>query len=265
VSAPDVNVLVSFGLDRTAHVERLPGGQGTAWRSGDVVLKSVADAREHAWVCDVYDGWPPDAGVSVPAPLRDVSGSWAAAGWGAHHLVPGAHLRCGDDPGRFREAAERFHAVTAGLARPAFLDDRADPWSHGDRVAWEGAAPDGAGELRRVLDAALAAREPGELPAQVVHGDLTTNVLWSPDGPGIIDWPPYHRPPGWALAVAAVDALCWESASDKVLEAWADQEHWRQLLVRALVYRLATRARVEGSSDDVPEADVLVSVLARRD
>jgi hypothetical protein len=40
-------------------------------------------------------------------------------------------------------AAIAFHAAIAHLARPAFLDLRGDPWSYGDRVAWEELPVDG--------------------------------------------------------------------------------------------------------------------------
>lgn len=266
MSGPDADVLESFGLDATVAVERLPGGQGRAWRSGQFVLKRVEDAREHAWVCEVYAEWPADAEVAVPEPVRAGSGEWAVEGWGAHRMVLGEHLRAGDDPVRFREAAERFHAVVATLARPRLLDDRADAWSHGDRVAWGEADPtSGTGPVHDVLRLALAACRPVVLSSQVVHGDLSTNVLASHAGAAVIDWPPYFRPPGWALAVVAVDALCWEAASPSLLDAWSDQEQWRDLLLRALVYRLDTRLQRDHAEGDHPEAAVLDLVLARGD
>lgn len=267
MSGPAAGVLVAFGLDPAAPVEPLPGGQGRAWRSGPIVLKPVDDAREHAWVCEVYAGWPAGAGIAVPEPLRAESGGWTAEGWGAYRMVPGEHLRAGDDPARFRDAAERFHAVVATLPRPGLLDDRDDPWSHGDRVAWGEADPTatGPGPVREVLRLALAACRPVDLPSQVVHGDLTTNVLASAAGPAVIDWPPYFRPPGWALAVVAVDSLCWQGAPPSLLDAWSDLERWRDLLLRALVYRLDTRVQQDHAAGDLPEAAVLDLVLAKGD
>jgi hypothetical protein len=55
-------------------------------------------------------------------------------------------------------------------------------------------------------------------PAQLVHGDLGGNVLFAPSlAPAIIDFSPYWRPPGYAEAVAAVDAFLWFGAGDHVL------------------------------------------------
>ncbi|HEX3222818.1 MAG TPA: TIGR02569 family protein [Nocardioides sp.] len=237
MSAPPVEVLDAFGA--RGEPVLLAGGMGRTWRVGDIVLKPVEDVVEHAWVAEVYDAWP-DSDVRVPRPLR-AHGAWAFAGWGAHLWVPGETARAGDDPVWFRAAHESFHDAVADVARPAFLDDRDDAWSYGDRVAWEGATPWGDHDTRDQIERALGRLEPVDLPSQVVHGDLGGNVLRDGDRAGIIDWPAYHRPRAWALAVVATDAICWEGADPSLLDRWADDPAWPQLLLRAIVYRLATR------------------------
>jgi prepilin-type processing-associated H-X9-DG protein len=84
------------------------------------------------------------------------------------------------------------------------------------------------------------------LPAQLIHGDLGGNVLFA-DGepPAVIDFSPYWRPAGLALAVAAVDAPMWDGADPAILgqlavQAGYDPADFSQLLARALVYRLVT-------------------------
>ncbi len=217
----------------------LEGGQGRTWRVGDLVLKPVDHQVEHAWVCDVYASWPAEQ-VAVPAPVR-VDDGWSVHGWAAHAYLPGRSARAGDDPAWFRQVHETFHATVAELARPAFLDDRDDAWSFGDHVAWAGAEPRGSAETLAILDRARSLFEPVDLPAQVIHGDLGGNVLRDGDRAAVIDWPPYWRPVGFALAVVAMDALCWEGAGADLLEEWADMPCWDQLLLRAVAYRVATR------------------------
>jgi hypothetical protein len=78
-------------------------------------------------------------------------------------------------------------------------------------------------------------------------------VLAAFDRAAVIDWP-YWRPPGWALAVAASDAICWDGADPSLLARWSDEPAWRQLLLRAVIYRLATRGRIE-ERDAVPTGD----------
>jgi uncharacterized protein (TIGR02569 family) len=219
---------------------------GRTWAVGDVVLKPVDDTVQHAWVSEVFESWPRDSGVRVPQPLRRSGGDLTAAGWAAHRWLDGETARAGADPTRFHETWRRFHAVTATLERPSFLDTRADPWSFGDRVAWEGMAPQGSPATLALLQRLLPRLKPVDLTDQVVHGDLGGNVLFAPGlPPAVIDWPPYFRPAAWALAVVAADAVCWEGAPLSLLDAWSDVPHWDQLLLRAAVYRIATRGRNE--------------------
>jgi hypothetical protein len=89
----------------------------------------------------------------------------------------------------------------------------------------------------------------------VVHGDLCVNVLRAGDRPGVIDWPPYHRPRAWALAVVAADAIRWEGLDAELLDAWGEGPSWLQLVLRAIVYRVATRAWFEEAGDAVGEED----------
>ena len=79
------------------------------------------------------------------------------------------------------------------------------------------------------------------LPAQLIHGDLGGNVLFAPgQPPAVIDFSPYWRPVGLALAVAAVDALTWSGADPAILDQLGGEPELGQLLARAHVYRLVT-------------------------
>ena len=127
---------------------------------------------------------------------------------------------------------ERFHRALAGVPRPsALLEARTDGWARADRVAW--------GELEAGRFAALpevarllAACRPVGGVSQLVHGDLSGNVLFA-DGvaPAVIDFSPYWRPPAYASAIVLSDAVVWHGAP---LEPLADG----QFLVRALLFRL---------------------------
>lgn len=147
-------VLVAFGV--TDIPVPLPGGKGGTWRAGRLVLNPVECPAETLWRAEVLDGLPDSAGFRVARPARTVSGAWTAQGWEASHLVEGEpDARRPDDVLR---AAIAFHAVIAGLPRPAFLDRRDDPWSRGDRVAWD--------ELpARTCPAALELLERSSVPA----------------------------------------------------------------------------------------------------
>jgi uncharacterized protein (TIGR02569 family) len=243
MSAPPPGVLTAFGADAEAVL--LDGGMGETWRAGDLVLKPVGDRDAHAWVCDLFDGWG-DRAVRVPAPVRTARGDWSLDGWGAHVWLPGSTARAGDDPDRFRECVDAFHRAIAAVAPPTFLAGRTDAWAFGDRVAFDGVAPVGSPEVRALIARAATALRPVRTAPQLVHGDLGGNTLWA-DGlpPAVIDFSPYYRPSGWALAVVAMDAICWDGAAPDLLDRWADVDEWDQLLLRAVVFRLATRGRFE--------------------
>ena len=264
----------AFAVPGGVEPQLLTGGQGQTWRCADVVLKPVDCVAQAEWVCEVLDAWPRDCHVRVPHPVRALDGSWVHGGWSAYRWLEGTDVSMPRRAGLVRTASEAFHEVTADLARPDFLDIRTDPWSCGDRVAWEDAEPEGSEPIRRLVGEARRAYEPVSSPPQVIHGDIGGNVIAAPGlPPGVIDWPPYFRPAAFAMAVAAVDALCWAGASPRLLDDWADLPEWRQLLLRAFVYRTATRGRFEaGGGQGMPGAEYakhcrpcLAAVLSRDD
>ncbi|MFB9925179.1 TIGR02569 family protein [Amycolatopsis halotolerans] len=253
ISRPPADVLAAF--ECTGAPVRLEGGKGGTWRVGDVVLKPVEFAPETPWRAAALAAVTDSAEFRIARPLRTRAGGWTAGAgadgqsssgghpvareWEASRLVPG-HPDTSRPDDAIR-AGIAFHRAIAHLPRPEFLDLRTDPWAVGDRVAWEELPPDGSAAARRLLDPLLAERRPVELPAQAVHGDLPGNVLFAPgQPPAVIDWAIYWRPPAWAAAVAVADALCWYGATPGLIDRWAQLPEWRQMLIRALVYRIVT-------------------------
>ena len=285
---PGPEVLASFGA--SADPVSLPGGEGTAWRAGEVVLKPAGDPRVARWTADLYrdlDSLGPsaarrdpldpsaarrDPGFRVPRPLRTVAGDGAAGDWVAQDPLAGAWVAWQWLPGepaswagvsplwpRLIAASRAFHAALAGRPAPPWLGRDGSQWTTGDQVAWGERDPGSvlaaapaplAGQLRSLL----AALRPVRLPAQLIHGDLGGNVLFAPgQPPAVIDFSPYWRPAGLALAVAAVDALTWSGADPAILGDLADQPELDQLLARAHVGRLVTEV-VSRRGDPDPSA-----------
>jgi uncharacterized protein (TIGR02569 family) len=227
--------LAQFGVAGTI-VEALPGGQRTAWRAGHLVLKPADSSLDALrWQQRVLGGMVPD-GFRIAAPVTAHDGRLAVDGWTAWPALAGA-------PAPRWEAivavGERFHRALAGIPRPsALLDARADRWALADRIAWE---PGAGARLAKVPHVAglLAARRPLGAPEQLVHGDLSGNVLFA-DGlaPAIIDFSPYWRAPAYASAVVAVDAVAEHGAPPELLTDLAEP----QMLVRALLSRILGEA-----------------------
>ncbi len=226
---------------RGDQLRRLPGGQGNAWTDGRLVLKPVGCVPEHAWICEVYAAWTAHDEVRVPEPVAPAPGQghWSVDGWGAHVFVPGRDTELPREIETVREASDAFHARLPQLPRPGFLDERDDPWSYGDRLAWEDATPIGHPETVSLVTRLREHLAPVTEPDQAIHGDVLPNVLLA-DGqaPAVIDWPLYFRPAGLANAIAVTDAVTFRGAPLALLDRWAAGDDWGQLLVRALLYRL---------------------------
>lgn len=236
--APGAAVRAAFGCE--GKPVRLPGGRSTAWQCGDRVLKPLdGDADAVAWAeFALGDPARRAAGVRWTHPVRSRTGALVVDGWTAWTYVAGRH-----EPRRWADAiraGEAFAGALADLPRPGFLDDRSDPWAVADRVAW--AEHDVAGLADdpdvRALRAVL---RPVDLAAQVVHGDLTGNVLVAPGlPPAVIDPSVYWRPVGYGSAIVVVDALAHEGGTLDLLRVPRDRDRLPQLLVRAALFRLVT-------------------------
>ena len=201
----------------------LAGGTGSSWRAGALVLKPLdCAAREIPWQADLFAAIEQD-GFRIAAPLPDIVDGWTAAPY-----LDGRH-----EHGHWTEivaVGERFHAALADVPRPdAIIDTRTNPWEVGDRVAW--------GKLPYAgIDDLLAALAPVDAPSQLIHGDLTGNVLFHDElPPAIIDFAPYWHPTEYATAIIVTDAVLWEGAPEDLLDAAQPQ-----YLLRALIYRGVT-------------------------
>jgi uncharacterized protein (TIGR02569 family) len=250
---PPPHVLAAFGV--SGEPEQLAGGTGTSWRCGGAVLKPIewsASVEELEWQAEVLSAVCED-GFRVPRPLRAEDGSVLVDGWYASTYVEGEHRER-----RWPEviaAGECFHAALAGAPRPSFLERRTDHWAIGDRVAW-GELPAGRFAHVKHIPRLVEALRPAEAPSQVVHGDLTGNVLFA-DGrpPAVIDFAPYWRPTAFATAVVVGDALAWEGADESLLEAVDHIASFPQFLLRALIYRIVVDALFREGEPERPDDD----------
>jgi uncharacterized protein (TIGR02569 family) len=238
----------------------LAGGQGGSWRVGRLVLKRVGDdlltAEGLRWLGTAV-GSTDEVRVAAPVPATD--GSWVVGGWAATPFLEGA-------PAGWRwdavlAAGRALHRSWARLPRPSFLDRRRSPWDTGSRMAWDDEPLVVAGEgLRPLVEQLAAALRPVDEASQLVHGDLGGNVLLAAgQPPAVIDLSPYWRPPGWALAVVAVDAMAWSDA-DPDGPSFADLDP--QMLLRAMLYRLVTDD-VLGQDTSAVNEPVVDSLLRR--
>ena len=247
---PRASVLDAFGCltDPTP----LHGGQGAAWRSGDVVLKPAFDPVGAEWESDVLVRIP-QVGFRVPEPIRTVAGAWVHDGWTAQRFVAGSMPHATHVQDRFL-AARALHAGLQGVARPPHFDLATDPWAVADRVAFGDESwnldPRIAPCYERLHRLHTAALDRW----QIIHGDLAGNFLVSPgESPAIIDFTPKWSPVGFGEAVMAVDICLWEGVDLGAIEPRL-LPHEVELIPLAAMRRLVeidTRHKLHGLDDTV--------------
>lgn len=231
-------VLRAFGLGLDAPLRPM----GRVFVAGDLVLKRVDDEAEAAWVADVLDGLQVD-GTRLAPPVAAGDGRWVVDGWTATQRVAGRVTRRWE---AVLDAGAAFHAATVDLPRPALFDERSHRWAVADRAAWGEQDPPRSSPL---VDALLPRLRPVDQRAQIVHGDLTGNVLTAPgQPPAVINFSPYYRPPGWAAAVVVVDAVVWWQAPFELMTLLAEDDR-AQLLARATLFRLLCDAESPALAD----------------
>ncbi|MTD55076.1 TIGR02569 family protein [Amycolatopsis sp. RM579] len=226
----------AFGAQ--GELDRVPGS--AVWRCGELVLKPVADRARAVWLADVLSRIEvPD--LRIARPVRATDGRWIIGGWAACRFLEGQREYRHDET---MLAALKLAQATADLPRPDFLSRRQGHHALADRLAWgEADVPVEESKGGRWFEVLVVARRPVRLPDQVVPGDLFGAVLFDgPAPPGIVDFEPYYRPAEWGAAVAAVDAVSWGGADLEFLRRWSHLPEWSQLLLRALLFRLAANS-----------------------
>ncbi|HEV7650756.1 MAG TPA: TIGR02569 family protein [Actinophytocola sp.] len=236
-SPPPLHVRAAFGVKE---IEPELLDTGPQWRCGGVALRPVTNPAEATWVAQTLDDLQVPE-LRIGRPVRASDGRWVVGGWAAFHDVQGRA-----EP-RYDEvvaASLRLHKATADLKVPRFLSARVDVFAMADRAAaGKEDVPLDPALGGRLFDVIVGARKPLSLRSQVVHGDLFGNVLFDGDAaPGIADFTAYHRPAEWAAAVVVVDALAWGGADAGILRRWSHLPEWPQVLLHALLFRLAVHA-----------------------
>jgi len=230
-------VLAAFGLGAEPPT-RLADSR--SWYCDDVVLRPVSDRKHAVWLGSVLDRLDVPE-LRIARPVRSTDGRTLMSGWQAYRYLPGSPAT---DPDVLILTAIRLHQATAQL-------DDAPPDGYADSIAAQ-AAQLAWGERDVLLDEEkggrwfeilAAVRKPVSLPDQLVHGQLYDTVLFDEEGdPGVVDFTPHYRPAEWGTAVAAVDAMAAGGADGELLRRWSHLPEWPQMLLRAILYRLAYNA-----------------------
>lgn len=281
-SSPSPRVLAAFGL-AGATATALPGGQGSSWLAvpasgarsgagsgagrpgappaGALVLKPVDDALQAEEVTWLAEALRPlstapaqEVGFRLPVDVPGPGGQWVVEGWRASTWVGGEAGPAGRWP-ELLAIARAFSAAVAPLPRPGFLQRRADPWAVADRAAWDEQPLEVHPDQQPLVEQLRAlARPTGRRrePDQLVHGDMTGNVLFAEGLPAaVIDVSPYWRPAAYAGAVVVADGLLWWEQGGGLVSELTAVGGDVGLVARALLFRLLTDVQLVGGSEVV--------------
>lgn len=209
-----------------------------AWRAGDVLLKRAGvDLAwiewEHRVLADVVDDR-----FRLQRLRAAPDGRLVVDGWLARDFLSGRHRR--PDWSSVLDVADRLNdslvRVPSALSQP-LPAARTDAWAIADRMAWE-EEPIPAGLGDPTVNGLVGLLGPITAESQVVHGDLTGNVLFDAElPPAVIDFSPYWRPAAYAIGVIVADAIVWEGADRGLLEGQTWRPSFGQCLIRALLFR----------------------------
>lgn len=233
-AAPTQDVLNAFGIIEVPHL--LLGGGGTTYRAGNIILKPIANSAEAEWLAYLFNSIP-EVGFRVARPIQSTHGTWSVNGWTASHFVLGEEVK-----GRWSEKiriSRAFHHALSAYPQPPHIATARHPWAIADRFAWGEEEVNYHGRLTPALHELLALTQPVSLPSQLIHGDMTGNILFhDPLFPAVIDMSPYWRPAEFATAIIVIDSIVWEGADNSLVESVINTDQMYQLLLRAAIRRI---------------------------
>jgi len=208
-AVPAPAVLDAFGVAGSA--VPLAGGQGRSVLVGGSVFKPAEGTDEEVeWAASLFGKLASDSGFRVPLPLRAADGRSVVDGWTACEFLTGRPGPEGHWTGVL-SAGRAFHRALRHVPRPEFLDRHVHPWAVADRVTWGEQDIDVVDDLAAPFSTLRELRRPvTQDTAQLVHGDLTGNVLFAPTAAG------------------------------------RSHPEWPQMLVRALIFRLVAHSEHAG-------------------
>ncbi len=235
-AAPTGDVRAAFGIQGDLHPLERRGGR--TWIGDDVVLKRDVSEREWTWVAENLADVSSDH-FRLARALRAADGRWIVDGWCAQERVDGEHAS--DRYDDVIAVGELLHREIAHVPRPDYVDGETHPWAVADRVAFDEEDVELPRPIAELVERFRSNLSKGDLPSQVIHGDLANNVLFHETlSPAIIDFTPRFRPKPYASAIVVFDALAYEGASPDLVDVLDGVDGRRDMLSRAAIFRLVT-------------------------
>lgn len=249
---PDAEILQAFGL--TGDLVPIVGGRGLCYCIENTVLRPAEDEIEAQWLAELTTRLPTSSHYRLAQPRQVLgkAGVFVHRGWTASSLLAG-EVKMKPDFSKMLDISRSFHRDVAklDLKRPAFIAQHSNRWREADFVTWEEKKLEDVDNVNHemlakfhpLLDRLEKIMRPlhSELGQQIIHGDMTGNILFDDsEPPGIIDPTPYWRPAEYANAIIVADALAWYGADRDLVYRYAVDDDKGKLLARALYWRCLT-------------------------
>lgn len=216
----------------------IKGGQGTAYRAGDIVLKPAEHEALENWVADIFESLPESKEVRFARPVKSVAGKWIYDGYVAWTLLRGSQAKGQYD--KKLVASEAFHRLIKNVKKPDFLNVPQNSWAAASKVVLEGQEFPYDQQFVDLYNQIKPHLRPLPPDRQLVHGDLSGNFLLDPSmPPAIIDFSPAWAPKGFAEGVMLADIIAWENATDGELEIFRKRPNIGQLAWYGVLRRIA--------------------------
>lgn len=263
---PSKEILEAFGICEIPI--RLPGGQGTSFKAGDIVLKPVENEEETNCLAELTSNIT-EKGFRIARPIRAKNGKWVFKDWKANKFVKGKEIK--NKWGDKLSVCRKFHESLIGIPKPTFLDKMNNPWAIADKMVW--------GEILMKYGQKLAPSmhrlekliKPINPVNQIIHGDMTGNILFYPFiSPAIIDLSLYWHPAKYAEAIIVVDSIVWYDAPDSLMDKLENTFEINQLLIRATMWRIKTKEEYiakygkKGDDLEVEHYQHLIELIEKR-
>lgn len=279
-------VLTAFGIDPNVPLKALPGGSLVCYLAGnDIVLRPSEDGVESEQIAQILiklaQVMSPGAPyrISRPIPVAGDPTRYVSHGWTALSFLSGSP-RDEVDWDETLRTCRAFHRDIGeiNIGKPEFLNRRMNRFREADLVAWDEKRLDELPSVKHVNVlsrisqplrqlGALKRDFTGDMPSQLVHGDIGGNMLFAQDGrqpPGIIDMTFYWRPAGYGAAIVVADGLLWHGEGEGLVRMYGTDADSIQVLVRALLFRIVTWAidvPVVGADSDTAWAERMLPVV----
>ncbi len=231
--APPQDVLEAFTI--TGEPVLLKGGQGQTWRAGDVVLKPTQNIEETAWCAELINTLPQNQ-FRTARHKKSKYNEWVHNNWAVLEFIEGHHI-----VSHWEEkitVCRGFNELLVDIPKPDFIDARTDPWAIAGKMTWDELPMRADKRLTSYIETVTKHLQPLTKQSQIVHGDITGNMLFADHlPPGIIDFTPTWRPKEYALAILIVDAITWEGADETIFSYIEHEKNMFQFLLRAALFR----------------------------